>query len=515
MQHRHRGSGWWWSLAGWGALLWSAGCDATLPSERLKQEVNLPVPETADVVPGSDRLQFGANGEQFVLTPRSLIPLAFEHQPDIKSSFQRFKSEEARYDFFYTSRDALTPRVNVTNDFSVERGLEEVRRTRDHNLEVGVEKLFFDTTEVDLATGYRNNVVEEEIGNHPFVRASVRYPLWVSRRKLERTSEDIFRRNELNDAQLNYIQQVRSRLEQAMFKFYEVVGLRRDLGHLEEYKEDLERLAGHLRSGALQDRAADRERIAAELARIGADHRNALGWYDIQLARLKGLIGLPFRTRIELSEEPFNPFEGSTHQDLLEMSIATDPEIATLQNALRNAEVQLDLARRGKWDVSLLLDAESSLEGSGEDESISDWKVATGIQVSAVDDRVTESLKRQARANIQRFSQAIAARENDIYVDTLEPIVRIETLGASRDELVDNLERYREDYAQGLRRYLDGELNIDDLLNRRQTVYDQQSEISRLTDLVGYNVAELCAATGKFFDLLDGETNPSSAEVEG
>lgn len=46
-------------------------------------------------------------------------------------------------------------------------------------------------------------------------------------------------------------------------------------------------------------------------------------------------------------------------------------------------------------------------------------------------------------------------------------------------------------------------LNIDDLLVRRENVFNQQKEISRLTFLVGANVAELCSATGKFFELLN------------
>ncbi len=48
-----------------------------------------------------------------------------------------------------------------------------------------------------------------------------------------------------------------------------------------------------------------------------------------------------------------------------------------------------------------------------------------------------------------------------------------------------------------------GNLNIDDLLKRRENLFDQDQEIARLTFLVGANVAELCAATGKFFELLD------------
>lgn len=62
-----------------------------------------------------------------------------------------------------------------------------------------------------------------DFGNRPFVSARLRYPLGESREKLERTSEEIFRQNELNDTQLDYIQVVRRRLERALEQFYELI----------------------------------------------------------------------------------------------------------------------------------------------------------------------------------------------------------------------------------------------------------------------------------------------------
>jgi len=78
-------------------------------------------------------------------------------------------------------------------------------------------------------------------------------------------------------------------------------------------------------------------------------------------------------------------------------------------------------------------------------------------------------------------------------------------LGASRHQLIGNLPRYQEDYTRGVREYIAGNLNIDDLLTRRGNLFSQEREISRLTFLVAVNVAELCAATGKFFELLEQE----------
>ncbi len=482
------------------------GCQNTMPSSRLRSEVSLPVPHSAAVPSDPNRFAGKETGEERTISAKSLIGVTFGLHPEIKSSYQRFKSEEARYDFFFTSRDSLTPRFLTSNTTGDSRADESVLRERGHTVELSVEKLFFDTTELNVGVGYRTEAVDEAIGNHPFVSADLRYPLGASREKLERTSEEIFRRNAMDDTLLDYIQETRRRLMRALFQFYELTDLGRLVDYAEAWLTDLEKLADS--SGAIlgRDTTTDRSRIQAEITKVRAEVRNLKGRYIIEMERLKDACGLPFRTKCNVVDEPFNPFAGATHDELFRLSIETDPEIATLRNAVRNAEVQLDLARRGQWDVALLLEGDSSLEGRGEDEGISDWSLMVGLEVSAVDKRVTTGLMRQAQANIARFQHAIAARENTVFVDTLEPLVRMETLGASREELTENLHRYGEDYRSGVDEYLAGELNIDDLLKRRENLHEQQAEISRLTFLVGANVAELCSATGKFFELLDSDS---------
>jgi len=496
-------------------LLFQTACDTTMPSTRLRTAVNLPLPESAVSIPSEERLSKTSRGEKHVLSARSLIDIAFDLQPQIKSSYQRFRSEEARYDFFYASRDSLTPRVQTTGSQTETHDRNSVLRERTATVEFGVEKRFFDTTELDVAIGFAAGKDGNRTGTHPIMSARLRYPLWVSRQKLERTSEDIFRRNELNDAQLGYIQQVRRRLQDAMFKFYLVTANKRRVGFLLGWMTDLESLLEQIEALDGQRKETDVQRIRAEHTRVRADHRNTTGRFEIDVERLKSACGLPFHVELELSDEPFNPFEGADHAELMRLSIQSDPEISTLRNAVRNAEVQLDLARRGRWDLALEISGNSSLEGQNADDGLSDWSASIGLEVSAVDPRVTDSLIRQAQANIVRFSEAIAERENRVFVDTLEPLIRIDTLGTSRDELIENLPRFKADYQTGLDEFFAGKLNIDDLLKRRQSVFDQQREISQLKLIVGFNVAELCTATGKFFEMLNGKEGQGATGADG
>ena len=483
-------------------------CKSTMPSARVQADVDLPTPQSARV-DSTVEVPLPISESGFLtLSPTSLIRLAFNRQPDISSSFEAFRAEEARYDFFYTSLDALTPHLSVSNSFNESRTLDDDSRirigtqNRAHGVEVGVDKLFFDTTRVSVAAGLDTLAEDGDIGNQPFLSANVRYPLGESREKLERASEDIFRQNELNDTQLAYIVEIRRRLERALRGYYEVLELRDRVKSATRWRQDLVALSRRIDAIEGRDVSNDRRRVEAEMARANSTVRNLAGRSRVELARFKHASGIPYDTEIEFVEEPFNPFEGRSHEGLLGISIETDPEIATLRNAMRNAEVQLDLAQRGQWDVALLLAGKGQFRGRGEAEGNTEWSVSVGLDVSVVDERVTSSLQRQARASIARFKKAIEARESLIYADVFEPLVRIETLSASRKELIDNLGRFEEDYLAGIRELVAGTLNIDDLLNRRETIFSQEQEIARLANFVGVNVAELCSATGKFFELL-------------
>ncbi|MBN2560104.1 MAG: TolC family protein [Phycisphaerae bacterium] len=493
----------------------SAGCRGKTPSTKLSDRLQLPSPTAVTTVPRVERLSVVDQGEKYVLTPQALIPIAFNRQPDIKSSYQRFKSEEARYDFFYTSHDSLTPKLGISNEFDeLESKSEsdvpggsgvEVERDRDHTARLSVEKRFFDTTQLDLGLGYHLTDENQGYGEQSFASANLRYPLWASRERLERTSEEIFRRSELNDTQLAFIQTVRAQLRDALW-YYSTAIFNRKLReataswgeHLEDLLRQLDQAKGH-------DAAADRRRIQAEITSTRSKESGFATFVKVNTARLKSACGLPFHAQVELVDVPFDPFEGMSHEELLQLGIETDPEIATLRNAMNNSQVQLDLARRGKWDVALLLGGRTNLEGRGTHRDTSDWSVSIGMEVSAVDARVTSSLIRQAQADIERFGEAISARENVIFVNTFEPQIRNKELAVTMQELIENLPRYKADYQAGLAEYRAGDLNIDDLLQRREDVYAQEEEIARQAYYMGLNVAALCAETGKFFELLNGE----------
>jgi len=507
-----------------------AGLKGELPSQTVESGLAMPVPRggvadtptptslpAAATQPSDEDMPAPSPSAHYVLDPVRVINLAFNNQPAIKQRYQSFKAEEARYDFFYTSRDSLTPGMRVYNKMAGERdSIDGQYRDREHVAEMFVEKRFFNTSRLSFSTGY--HVTGEqwtgEQANHPFVAGSLRYPLSASREALQRASEQIVRQNDLDNAKLQYLETVRTRLLWALFDYYGTIDTRDRLEMTRRWLHDLRAMTVEIRGVTDRDVESDLQRVQAEVASVEADWRDLSGRLEVRLDELKSGIGLSFDSTLELMEESFNPFAGVSRERLLELSLATDPEIATLRNGVRNAQAQLDLARRGKWDAALIFSGESALEGDQGDQGSSQWQVSASVELRRVDERVTTSLEREALANIERNQQAIRARENNIYVGTLDPMIRMKTLTLNIKHLTSNLDRYQRNYDEGLTRYRRGELNIDDLLSRRQELFNQQSEIINSKRRLGDAIAQLCSATGKFFDLINEHNGQSASQAD-
>jgi len=510
------------AVAVWAALLAAAGCAGTMPSQTVDSGLRMPVPQDQTYTAATTRPTKARSPSatqpatsqpteptHFVLVPMSIIRLTFDRQPAIKADYHSFKAEEARYDFFYTSRDAFTPGVRLSNELSGDRDPNDGKsRERRHEAEFFVTKQFFDTSRLDLAAGYRagDQYWGGDRSSHSFVKGSLLYPLWTSRQALQRASEDIERQNDLRDAQLEYLQTVRFRIRDSFF-FYSGalrIGGRVDVN--EQWLDDLRALTRRVQVNEDSAHAEDLQRVEAEIETVDAEYRDLEGRRQVEVEALKGAIGLPFEASIDIVDKSFNPFAGRPYDQVLAESIANDPEVAILNNAVRSAEAQLDLARRGKWDASLELAGESNLEGTQDDQGESNWNVSATALLSAVDPRITGSLEREALANIERNREAIRARKNEIHVEAIGPMIELSTLRTNVVKLTQNLPRFAEDYQNGLAEYDRDALNIDDLLARRRTLAERQTEIVHARQDIVVNVARLCAATGKYFDLLDEAT---------
>jgi len=449
-----------------------------------------------------------------VLTPTAVIRLTFEHNPQIKQTYMRYAAERARYDYYIASWTSLTP------GFSVSAGTEEttspddeITRDKSQTFKVFVDKNFFNTSKLRLSAEYENEASDGTHAGHPYLAGSLRYPLWASREALARTSEQIFQQNRVNDAQLAYVKAVRNFLRWALSSYYSTVEQLRRVELVQQWLDDIKAVRQRLMKSNLPTRQADLRRVDAEIASLETRLRSFKARYKISVEALKSVIGLPFETKLEFKEEPFNPFADISREDLFRLSVQTDPEIATLKNAIKNAEVQLELARKGRLDIALLLSGSVDMRGSGGWTGKQVWRADAGLEVRFVDPRVSSSLEREALATVAKFQQAMQARKNDIYVGTIDPLLTMNALMENKKTIEENIKRYKKDWETGLKEYFAGRMNIDDLLRRRENLFGEQRSLVSTKASLGRQVAALCSTTGKFFEFLKDHIRKEQPQI--
>jgi len=451
-------------------------------------------------IPSLDELT--ATTAPLALTPVCVIQYTYVNYPYIKEKYETKLSKEARYDFFIASRSAVSYGARIA-------GYKDVRdnrwsRSRDYGWgpEVYVEKKFFNSGEVLLYSRYDYGNIDGEAGSETEVGAYLEYPLFASREALQRENEKIFWRNEVDDANLEYFRSVREAINWALETYSEALEYQERIEYSKSYIADLQELHQRMLSTNDPEVIKDCEKVVAEITTEQAELETLIGTLEIKLQSLKSHIGLPFDCQILLQPEDFNPFRGKSQEELLRVSLETDPEIKVLRNAISSAEAELDLAQRGKWDTSFFLRGERTLAGTGSSEGEDGYSIGAGVGIRHIDPRITDSMEREARANIRRYKNAIKGRENDIFVDTTDSLVGMETNGNKFRSLTENLPRYITDYEGGVTKYFNRQITIDELLKKRDDYYEEQRWIAESRENYSSNVADLCASTAQYLEYL-------------
>ncbi len=436
------------------------------------------------------------------LNPVCVIQYTHAYYPYIKEKYEKKLSREARYDFFIASRSAVSYGARIAGYKDV--GHNRWSRSRDYGWgpEVYVEKKFFNSGEVLLYSRYDYDNIDGAVGSSTNVGAYLEYPLFASREALERENEKIFWRNEVDDANLEYFRSVREAINWALGTYFEALEYQERIEYSKSYIADLQELHQRMLSTNDPEVIKDCDKVVALLTSEEADLETLIGTFEIELQSLKAHIGVPFDCQIVLQSEDFNPFRGKTQDELLRISLETDPEIKVLRNAITNAEAELNLAQRGKWDTSFFLRGEKTLGGTGSREGEHGYSIGAGVGIRHIDPRITDSMERGARADIRGYQNAIKSREADIFVGTTDSLIGMETNANKFRSLTENLPRYRSDYESGITKYFNRQITIDELLEKRDDHYEEQRWIAESRDHYSSNVADLCASTAQYLEYL-------------
>jgi len=450
-----------------------------------------------------------------VLDPQAVMRLTVEFSPDIRRAFERKAAEEARYDFFMNSRRGLSYGVEVDFNYDRLHRDQESDLTKTLEPQFVVRKDFYNTTETSVRTGYALDDFQDGHEADAFIEGRISMPLFGSREALQRSNAKIFQATEVSDARLNYYREIRQRIFRALMQLSWAQRNKERLQYAREYLQDLKEMLRMAESITDRDTTADQLKLSAEIASTEADLSSDSSRYLVSLERLKLAIGIPFETPVDVADSRFNPFEGEGVDELCSIALETDEEIKTLQNSIKSSQAELSLARKGKWDTSLSLSVQRRFAGDGELDEQRSYVLSSGLQVRTIDPRISRDLENIALANIREYRNAIESRRREIWTETVDACSTLAAQSAEVELRSANLARYWESYNKALELYDSALVSIDELIEKREDIYEEQSQISWSRQHARENVTQLLASTGRYEQFINGSVRPGQQAQEG
>jgi len=448
------------------------------------------------LAPGQTRLD---------LNPWKVMFLTFENAPPIKVAYLKYAAEKARYDYIIATWTSTTPGFAVGPTW--ERLKDAQDRRTSYFAQGGtafLDQNFQDTSQLHLFGGGLHETFKDgsapDNAAHATGGGNFRFPLWGSREALQRSSEQIFQQNRVNDAQLEYVKYVREEMKWGLYFYFQAMGIQSRIGADQRMIEDFQKVQERMQAAGKPP--ADGQRLQGAIVTASTQLRDRQSNFAVEVQRMKRTVGLPMDLEVTIADELFNPFGDPDPEALINLSMQTSPDIAALNNAVKNAEVQLALAKKGRLDISVNVAASTETRGSGRWEGREEYRAAGGLEVRFIDPRISNNLAREASADMARYQQDILQRRNEIYVGAFEPLVKCKSLASNITDTQRNIERYRSDFAAGVEDYLAGRMNIDDLIRRRQSLQEEEIKLADARSEYGVNMANLAQATGKFFEIL-------------
>ena len=162
----------------------------------------------------------------------------------------------------------------------------------------------------------------------------------------------------------------------------------------------------------------------------------------------------------------------------------------------------MNLARKGKWDTSLFLSAERNFAGDGGLDGQAGYVVSSGVNLVHIDRRISRNLENIALAKIREYRNAVVSRRREIHYDTLEAYSSLETYAAEAETRKVNLVAYYEDFRKGIQQYTEGLITVDEVIQRREAIREEESSIRHAHMEVAESVVNLLTSTGRYEEFL-------------
>jgi hypothetical protein len=399
-----------------------------------------------------------------VLDNDRIMKITFERNPGIASAAH--KLESATYNFRLFERE-YSQFIPFKMESKVTGAGNHVSDTVTGDVSVGMEKEFFNGSSIvmDAGSGVVNNLGRSD--QSEFVQAAVEFPLFSSNRKLSRIIKRTYEENELYDAQLSYVEEIRQVVLRSLEMYYDLISRVQSLDAVRRHKAILDSL---LLKPYVQDRTMDRQQIQDEINTIQASIDTWLIEVSALKLELQTQMDLEQLDRFEIKTIPLNfdstmfygrEYIANGYEAVLQKALANDNAIKIMQKTMNAATEKKMLTDRGKWDIlfggALRYDHLGAPMDNGPEHNTS---VSSGIELRRYDRKMLDLTRLKAEADINSISAQIKSRENQVAAQ----------IKRGKTEAESNLNLFRARSRNAASRWLTFQAKLDNYLNGNEIV---------------------------------------------
>ena len=460
-----------------------------------------------------------------LITAESIVQLTYDSNMTIaaarydllrsKYAFEEFERELSQFTPLIVKSDVERDSWRSPDD----RGRRTTATDYAYRTRVGMQKDYFNGSSIFGGVGFRGDVGDSGRDSNPYLEGEAEFPLWSSYTTLRRVTQRSFEENELLNARLDYVDSVRSIIQDSQEDFFWLQVMREKLRLSIDAVQDYHQL---LALPCVKDSSADLRLVEDALAAANSDltdNRTSVDSYRVLLQDILGIDILEL-ARVEATDLHAEQYYGmaylkKTPEQILKEAYENDAEMRLLEIARKDAELKRNLAERGSWDIFGRLNVAADLEGSGELDRHSGYSVGLGVSIRRIDPGLRQISLEKAQAEIDKFGAEIKRRTQELrnFVERKTTIATSLRKQASQREA--SLVSRRQVYDQKVEAYRNTDETMDNVIAARQKLYSSGIDLAYVFGEFFEIITELDESTGVYFAKLGIHIDsPTSDETQ-
>jgi hypothetical protein len=472
---------------------------------------------------------FDPLAKPYRLNPTNIVHMVYELNPKVRSFREEMIAAQHALEEFQTNLSRFEPFTRLDADV-VDYPKRREAEGATGEIVGGIEKETFEGAILRVEGGasgsrFEYGEVDEgqdevERGSGGLVRARFEIPFVGSRKRQNRVISQAFQESSAREAELNYLSYFRTYVTSALTYYY--IALRYlNYGRAYEQKlNDIQMLINDPRC-----RPEDKLRLETEAGEIKVYLGNYQAQYREALADTLRYLGLQHDDEYLLEELTYkvSPYleTSNTPEGLKKMTedaYRNNPQFRVLGNAIENAELQRDLAIRGKFDITAFVEGTQFAFGSESfDDRVGGWELGAGLSVRLNDPKVLTATRRKTEAQIRQFRAEIDSARLKTQHQIATESDALHSNHKIRLQLLENIKQSEAEYKERVKRYFNGSnggngnndnmnpITIDDVLTLLNDKAGKWISLASYTYYVQYAELTLMTATGEVYRMVGME----------